>query len=32
MIKIINLDVIEGLKSLESQSIQCVVTSPPYIL
>ena len=29
-IKIINADVIEGLRSLPDQSVQCCVTSPPY--
>ena len=28
--KIILADVIDGLRSLENQSVQCVVTSPPY--
>ena len=28
--RIINTDVIDGLQSLDEQSIQCVVTSPPY--
>ena len=28
--RIITADVINGLKNLESKSIQCVVTSPPY--
>lgn len=28
--KIINADVLEGLKSLEDESIDCVITSPPY--
>lgn len=30
MIKIINMDVIDGLATLKDESIQCVVTSPPY--
>jgi len=29
-IKIINADVIDGLRSLPDQSVQCCVTSPPY--
>ena len=28
--KIINLDVLDGLSQIESESIDCVVTSPPY--
>lgn len=28
--KIYNLDVLEGLKKMEDQSVQCCVTSPPY--
>ena len=28
--KIINADVIDGLKKLKDKSVQCVVTSPPY--
>ncbi len=28
--KIIHADVLDGLRTLEDQSIQCVVTSPPY--
>jgi len=28
--KIINADVIDGLKSLEDNSIDCIITSPPY--
>jgi DNA modification methylase len=28
--KIYNMDVLEGLKRLDSESIDCVVTSPPY--
>ena len=30
MIRIINTDVIAGLKSLPEKSVHCVVTSPPY--
>jgi DNA modification methylase len=30
MIRIINADVIDGLKSLPEKSVHCVVTSPPY--
>ena len=30
MIRIINADVIDGLKQLPDQSVHCVVTSPPY--
>ena len=30
MIQIIHADVIDGLKQLPDQSVQCVVTSPPY--
>ena len=29
-VRIINCDVVEGLKQLETESIHCVVTSPPY--
>lgn len=29
-IKIINADVLDGLKSLPNEHVQCVVTSPPY--
>jgi DNA modification methylase len=28
--RIINADVIDGLRSLESESVQCCITSPPY--
>ena len=28
--KIINADVLEGLKGLEDESVDCVITSPPY--
>ena len=28
--KIINADVLEGLKSIESNSIDTIITSPPY--
>ena len=31
MIQIIHADVIDGLKQIPDQSVQCVVTSPPYI-
>lgn len=27
---IINADVMEALKGMESESVHCVVTSPPY--
>jgi len=30
MIRIINADVIDGLRSLPEKSVHCVVTSPPY--
>lgn len=30
MIRIINADVIDGLKSLPEKSVHCVITSPPY--
>lgn len=30
MISIINADVFDGLAQLENESVQCVVTSPPY--
>ena len=30
MINIQNIDCLEGLKSIESDSVDCVVTSPPY--
>lgn len=30
MIQIIHADVIDGLKQLPDESVQCVVTSPPY--
>jgi DNA modification methylase len=29
-LKIINSDWVEGLKTLENESVQCCVTSPPY--
>lgn len=29
-VRIINADVIDGLKSLDDESVHCVVTSPPY--
>lgn len=28
--KVINADVVDGLKSLEEESVNCIVTSPPY--
>ena len=28
--KIHNIDALEGLKKLDSESVDCVVTSPPY--
>lgn len=28
--KIYNYDVIEGLKKVDDESIDCVITSPPY--
>jgi DNA modification methylase len=31
MIQIIHADVIDGLKQIPDQAVQCVVTSPPYI-
>lgn len=30
MIKVINADVMDGLRSLPDESVHCVVTSPPY--
>src|SRR5574343_605353 len=30
MIRIINADVVDGLRSLPDKSVHCVVTSPPY--
>lgn len=30
MIRIINADVMDGLRQLPDKSVQCVVTSPPY--
>ena len=29
-IKILNMDVIDGLRSLPEKSVHCVITSPPY--
>lgn len=29
-VRIINADVLDGLRKLEDESVQCVVTSPPY--
>lgn len=29
-VTLITADVLEGLKSMASESVQCVVTSPPY--